>query len=468
MKDILIIADGDSAKVFLTRVSDLISPKKRFHVVFYHRKTLPDNLNDQILCYRFDPTSFIKLKSLLNTNDFSQIIIVMSNITDTKSAYENIREIDDQVHIVLHDKWSIELNDSQTSIINVHDIISNFLINYLPDIPIYATNIGLGQGEIAEFIVPSGSPFTYRYINNIEQKRWKIVALYRDHKLIIPKRNTMIMPNDSILAVGNPNVLKNVYKSINREFGQFPIPFGENIYCLIDMSEMSDEEIEKLTNDSMLLHSNLNSNKLIFRVLNARYSKALHKLKSYDTQNMQVELDFHSHDIKELIPKDIEHYFIGLSITNQKFFSKYINLLYELKIPILKVGDRGFFHIKESVVMGDELKNLEKISSIIFDISAQLKFNITLYNFEETDGSEASLIVDHFQNISKLFHQDLKIINSKSNPIRELKSRDDFLQFVPFDSKITQKKIFAIFSKKLNSLHFELDKNYQIFIPSEE
>ncbi len=468
MKNILIVASGDSAKVFLSRISDLVSKNRRFHVVYYQKKSLPGDLSEHILTYKFDPTSYVKMESLLKSHEFTQAIIIMSNITDTKATYENIRKVDEQIHIVLHDKWSIDINDSKTTIVNVHDIVSNFLMNYIPDIPIYAANIGLGQGEIAEFMIPSGSPFSYRYMYSIEQKRWKVVAIYRDNRLIIPERNDMILPNDSILAVGNPNVLKSVYKSINREFGQFPIPFGENIYCFIDMSLMRDEEIEKLTNDSMLLHSNLNSNKLIFRVYNPRYSKSLDKIKSYDSHNMCVEIDFQNIDKDDLIKQDVDRYRIGLFITNNNFFHRYIELLYNLKIPILKLGTRGFYHIKELLVMGDEAINLEKISSIIFDISAQLKLNITLYNFEESDESEREQIVEHFQNLSRLFEQNIKIVNTKSNPIRVLKDRDDFLQFIPFDHKIIQKKIFAIFSNKLNSLYFELEKNYQIFIPSEE
>jgi hypothetical protein len=468
MKNILVIADGETAKVYLSRVLDMAGSNKKFFVLYYQEKSLPKDISEQFMLYRFDPTSKVKLHALLESHEFHQIVVILSNKTDTLATYENIRSFDDRLKILLHDRWFLEFSDKNTTVVNAHDIVSNFLINHLPEIPLYATNIGLGQGEVAEFSIPFGSPFSYRYIKNIEQKRWKIVAIYREHRLILPNSKTILEPNDSILVVGNPHVLKSVYKSINREYGQFPIPFGENIYCFLDMAMMSDEDIEKLTNDSMLLHSSLNSNKLIFRVVNPRYGEILNKLKSYDTQNMQVELDFYTHEKSSLIISDVDRFEVGLFVTNQDFFNENLSLLYDLKIPILKVGKRGFFHIDEAVVMSEESEKIEKISSIIFDISSQLKLDISVYRFEESDKEESDRITEHFENLSKLFQEKIKIIDTRRNPIRELKERDNVLQFVPFDKAIKQNKIFALFSKNLNRLYFELSNNYQLFLPSED
>ena len=468
MKNILLIAHGKAAKSFIDRVMNSDLNNKKYHVVYYDEKSLPQEKSEQFLYYKFDPTSKTKLDSLLKSHEYYQTMIVLSSKSDTLATYENIRDAYPTMQIVLLDLWGLAFNDSNLTLINANDVISNIMSNYLPDIPLAAQNLGLGTGEIMEFKIPFGSPFTYRHIVNIEQKRWKIVAIFREHKLIIPTPKSILKPNDAILAVGNPNVLKSVYKSINREFGQFPIPFGENIYCYIDMLTMHEEEIEKLTNDAMLLHSNLNSNKLIFRVVNPKYSKMLNKLKSYDTKSMFVELDFYEHEIKTLLHNDMEHFLVGLVVTNKQFFNAHLTLLESLKVPVLKLGRGSFFNIKDSVVLSHDSEKVEKISSIIFDVSSQFKLGISIYEFEGEDSEQSAKIVEHFENLSKLFQGKVKVLKTKRNPIRELNGREDFLQFLPFDENIQEKSFFSFFSKNINKLHFHLSDNYQLFLPSQD
>ena len=468
MKHILLIAHGKAAKSFISRVMNTDLSNKKYHVVYYDEKSLPEEKSEQFLFYKFDPTSKSKLDSLLNAHDFHQVMLALSSKSDTQASYENIRASKPTMPIVLLDLWNLEFNDANLTLVNAHDVLSNILSNYLPDLPLAAQNLGLGRGEIMEFRIPFGSPFTYRHIKNIEQKRWNIAAIFRENKLIIPTPKSMLKPNDSILTVGNPNVLKSVFKSINREFGQFPIPFGENIYCYLDMQSMNDKEIEKITNDAMLLHSNLNSNKLVLRVVNAKYSKMLNKLKSYDNASMMVELDFYEHGIESLMHSDMEHFIVGLIVTNNRFFNDNLSLLKSLKTPVLKLGEGSIFNIKEAVIISNESEKIEKISSIIFDVSSQFKLDISIYEFEGDDRDESQKVIEHFENLSKLFQEKVKVVKTKRNPIRELSHRENFLQFLPFDEHIQEKSFFSFFSKNINKLHFHLSDNYQLFLPSQD
>ncbi len=468
MKHILLIVHGKASQAFLKRIMNTDLSNKKYHVVYYDEKSLPQERSEQFLYYKFDPTSKIKLSHLLTSQDYYQTMIALSSKSDTLATYEIIREFNTSMQIVLLDLWDLEFKDENLTVINAHDVIANIFSNYLPDLPLAAQNLGLGTGEIMEFKIPFGSPFTYRHIANIEQKRWKIAAIFREHKLILPTPKSMLKPNDSILTVGNPNVLKSVYKSINREFGQFPIPFGENIYCYIDMQRMDDAQIEKLTNDAMILHSYLNNNRLIFRVVNPTYSKMLHKLKSYDTHSMFVELDFYEHETETLIKSDMEHFLVGLIVTDMAFFNEHIALLYSLGVPVFKVGKGSVFSIKEAVVISNDSEKIEKISSIIFDVSSQFKLDLSIFEFEGEDHEESLKVIEHFENLSKLFQEKVRVVKTKRNPIRELNQRRDFLQFLPFDEDVGEKSIFSIFSKNISKLHFHLSENYQLFLPSQD
>jgi hypothetical protein len=468
MKKILIIADGITANRFLQRLISSDATNNKYYIIYYNDKTLPESKLERFIYYKFDPTSLTKIKSLLDHEDFYQCMIIAANRVDTLESYNNIRAVDKNIQLVMLDKWDLELDDSFLTILDAHDILSNIFSNYLPDFPLYAQNIGIGTGEIMELKIPFGSPYIYRHIRNIDQKRWKISAIFREHKLLLPNPSTMLLPNDSILAVGNPNVLKGVYKSIKREFGQFPIPFGENIYCYIDMKSMSDSEIELLTNDAMILHSKLNSKKLIFKVVNATFSDMLDKIKTYaSSSSMIVEFDYHRSDFETIIKDDLQDCYIGLFIVNDNFLEDNIELFYRLKVPIFKVSKKGFFTIKESVFMGSNSKIAEKVSSIIFDISSQLGSEIALFDVHLENSQEQDKIISHFQNLAKLFEKRIKVIKTKQNPILELKQRDDFLQFVVFDKSILSSKFISYFSTDIQKHYFRLKDNYQLFIPSE-
>ncbi len=467
MKKILILADGKTAQRFLQRVVSSDATNNKYFVVYNNDITLPESKTEKFIYFKFDPTSYAKLSTLLTSEDFYQCMIIMSSKIDTQESYSNIRKVYPKMQIVLIDKWDLEFNDQNLTTIDVHDNISNAFSNYLPDLPLFAQNIGIGTGEIMEFKIPFGSPYVYRHIRNIDQKRWNIAAIFREHKLLLPTPSTMLLPNDTILAVGNPHVLKGVYKSVKREFGQFPIPFGENIYCYIDMKLMSDQEIEILTNDTMILHSKLNSKKLIFKVINSKFSRVLDKIKGYESANMLVEFDFHDDDSKNIITNDIDRHYIGLIVTTKDFFNDNLKMFYKLKLPIFKVGKSGFFHIKESVFLGSDSKKAEKISSIIFDISSQLKMGISLFDVQLENSEENEKIISHFQNLAKLFDQKVKVIKTEENPILKLSDRDDFLQFVIFEKKILTPKIISYFSTDIEKHYFRFGNNYQIFIPIE-
>ena len=468
MKRILIIADGTIARTFLERIEDLDASDNIYHIVYYKESTLPSQKSDKFIYYAFDPTSFTKLSMLLEDIEFYQAMLVLGNKIDMIATYENIRKVSPILSVVIFDKWGIQFEDNNTTTVDVNERYANILSNYLPDIPLFAQNIGLGLGEIMEYKIPFGSAYVYRHVGNIEQKRWRIAAIFREQQIILPQPKTMLLPNDNILVVGNPNVLKGVYKSINRQFGQFPLPFGQNIYVILDMVEMSEKEIQKLCNDAMLLHANLNSKKLVFRILNPTYGKTLDKLKSYQqSTSMEIVLDFLSQELEDIVLQDITQYYIGLIITNKNFFKEHIDLLYLLHLPIFKIGDDGFLKIKHTVVLNRNSEKVEQLSSVIFDIASQLHIDISLIEFEPDMDDECIKIAEHFENLSKLFEEKVRIIKTKKNPIRTLMQQDDYLQLIVFDKKILKSGWLSFLSTNLEEQYVRFFDKPQLFLPYE-
>ena len=94
----------------------------------------------------------------------------------------------------------------------------------------------------------------------------------------------------------------------------FRSPFGSSIYCLIDMLNMGEKEIDELINDSLLLHSKLNSKKLHIKVINPTYSKVFEKIKSYHNHHINVMIDYFETKPRKALREDTEKPMIKISL----------------------------------------------------------------------------------------------------------------------------------------------------------
>ena len=465
MKKILILADGILAKHFLERVIDSALGDNSYYIVTYDDRTLPDREAENCKFFDFDPTSFEKL-SLVFSDDFYEVMIVVSSKIDAVASYKNIRQISKDIQIVMIDRWGLEFDDRRLYLLDSREVLASRFADYLPDMPVIAQNVGLGKGEIMEIRVPVGSSYVYRHLASIEQNNWRIAAIYRANQLILPRDSLMIQPNDIMLCIGDPNVLRSVFSSVKREVGQFPLPFGQVIYTLIDMLNMSEYEMDILINDSLLLHSKINSKRLHIKVINPTYSKMYQKIKSYDSPSISVEVDFYNSDVSNSISEDAKRLNIGLVVVNYDFFKRYAKLLFDVKKPVFKVGVWGFSNLKDAVILTSNSEDIEKESSVIFDFSIQLDLDIKLYNFDvDLQDSGENSLVEHFENLSRLYTKKVEIIDSKENPLIKLRKRKDVLQFVPFSEKVVESDLFSIFSTDMEKLYFKLADNYQLFIP---
>ena len=467
MKKILIIADGILAKHFLERVIDSTSSDNTYDVIMYNDETMPSKKPDNFTFYDFDPTSFDKIRPFLN-RDYFQIMILVTNKIDAMGSYNNIRLVNKEVQIVLLDRWEFSVQDHRLEILNSRDVLSSRFVDFLPDMPVVAQNVGIGAGEIMQIRVPIGSSYVYRHLASITQKKWKVAGIYRANKLILPRPTLMIQPNDMLLVVGDPGVLLSVYKSVKRELGQFPAPFGSSIYCMIDMKDMSSQEIDELVNDALFLHSNISSVKLHIKIVNPTYSEIFEKLKSYASSHINIEIDYHDRDVKKIMKKDLDEKDIGLIVVANRFFMKNTAMLHNSKLPVFKIGVWGFQNLKDGVVLSSSAEDIERESAAIFDISAQLDLHIKLYNFNPDEEQKKNALAEHFESLSKLFSQKVEVINTTENPLLKLRNKKDILQFVPFNKKILKSGISSVFSTDMDRLFFKLSDSYQLFIPTQE
>jgi hypothetical protein len=465
MKKILIISDGDVGAHFIQRVSQTYSSENLYYVVELKARKYEDINPARFKFYEFDPTSLYKISNLLKM-DFLQVIIAMDSVIDVENTLKNIRSLNRKLRVIVLDKWALENEDPNTVFVKSNELLSSRLLDYLPNVPVIAQNVGIGEGEIMEVLVPFGSSFVYRHIGVIEQKNWRIVAIYRNRKLVMPSRRRMIQPNDLLLLVGEPAVLKSVYRAIKRELGQFPEPFGSNLYIYIDMKVVRHDTLLDFIKRAIYVHEKFNHD-LIVKIVNPCNIPLLQDLKKLREQDIYVEIEYDNSKLKEKFFDDIKKYHIGLLLVSSQLFASHCirKMLYEAHVPVLKIANRSFSKVKDAAIILNDNRDFEKISTNIYDISEQMGFNLELYNYLHEHQENKEQVIEHYYNLATIFSKSIKVFKENENPIRTLRQKENFVQILPFTHKLTSRRISSLFSTDNELLYHRLDNYHQIFIP---
>lgn len=469
MKQILIIASGEFARHFLSQVYKIKDVVHNYRVVAKNALSVPEALQKEqnFSIEIFDPTSIERLRVVLSLAEFDRCIMIMDDEFDAKVTLENLKTLAPDLELYAADFWGLlreNKNEAHVKIVNTLALNSSRFIGFLPDSPVFAGNIGLGRGEIMELKVPVGSSFAYKKLSVLHSAKYQIPMIYRHNNYIVTSPNTRIYPNDTILVVGEPSALRAVFAEAKKQKGQFPSPFGLNIYALIDMKKMSESEISKAIRALEFLDLHIKNHKIYLRVLNPTINDEFARMKELCKRDKFEILIDYSGELN--LKRDVSENKVGLAVCSSEVFEANKAALKSLEIPVLSLGDGELKDVEKSVVISDG-EGLREESSIVFDISSQLGLDVYLYLFADTEGQKSEF-AQSYADLSKLFKQSLYIVTDESkNPILSLSGERNLLQFVPFNDRILDKKITAIFKKDLDQMYFKLGKNHQIFIPGD-
>ncbi len=468
MQKIVVIAGGNVAKRFLERLKNTPNDSLFFEIALTHAIAQPFEYPKNSSVRVFDPTSERKLKSL-SLKEARVIFVLLEDMQDARTVLEFVRGENMSSSVVAMDSGRLEqefIDKLKIKTINTADILSNMLLSFLPNTPVVAQNIGKGKGEIMEVMVPYGSRYAFRHISNIEQRNWRIAAIYRNEQLLLPKQSTMIRPLDELIILGQSNILRDVYKAIKSEVGHFPQPFGANIYFCLDVSKTSEVKIKRLVGDSILLHERLNNKRLIIKAYNINSYSSLQYLRSArEERGVIVEFDFRSGDAAEIIKNDVKRYNAGLVLCDRDGFSEEVKkTIFELKKPVLKFGKSRLFRDSYSAVVATNELNLEKISYMFFDVSLQLKLPLKIYNYDPEENDNCQTL-EHYVSLSDVYGVKLQIEKESKNFFREHKRFGNFIQFLPFTERQLSLRLRDFLTPASSGLFALLKDKHQFFIP---
>jgi hypothetical protein len=469
MKNVLILASGEIAKEFVHRVSKSRINENHYYISFSEESASTNTCMENITCINIDPTSYMRLKQVMSDKEFRVVFIVMDDKRESLYTLKNIRMIDSKILVVFVSSWGdeIPLEDENISIIDSNEIVAGNLYEKLPNVPIVAKNIGLGRGEIMEVLVPVGSSFAFRHVGAISHRKWRIVAVYRNEKQILPNPATMILPNDRLIVIGNPIVLEGVYKKINRRQGVFPEPFGRNLYLILD-SEAEKEDILLQMNEAVFLSNQLAKTKLYVRLIRINDFELVRELRVFENEHVSLLLSYEDEKILQDIDYDISQLDIGLFLLdNSLFFKKnYKEYLYDLTRPIYLFGEKSLYNIKDAIILMSDEAEMESLSSSVFDFSENLGLSLSLCDYNpEGDFEENHNIIEHYESISRLYNFKITIEQKRVNPVRELLKQEKILHIAPFSKNIRDTSFISFLSTEVSHYFLSIKKHPQLLIP---
>jgi len=171
---------------------------------------------------------------------------------------------------------------------------------------------------------------------------------------------------------------------------------------------------------------------LYVRILYPNDFTLIEKLKAYESERVTVSVCYDEDEIDRLIEYDIQEYDIGLILSSIEAFKeeKIMQVLYALRKVVYLFGDQPLHQVDEAVIlMEDDDRKMESISSTAFDVSESLGIEVCLCDFDpEGEFANRQIIVEHYETLSHIFNMEIKIETKIANPIRELSAMERVLQ----------------------------------------
>lgn len=476
MKKVVLVLDGIVSQKFLNTILEKYFSNNLYIVIVRDEGMIPNKIPSAFSFYSFDPTSKYRIESVIeNLNDISDIFILLPNVEEKIAVFNLFKELCKESRIITFEEGLSEYKNANKHerhlYIDAEQIIASQFTSRLPNVPVIPNGFGLGQGEIMEVNVPFGSAYAYRHIGSIQQSKYKIVGLYRNNNFHLATFSLVIQPQDVLLLAGDPKTLNTAYKQIKASLGQFPSPFGRDIYLYVDMKKQTPKEAIYNVKEAIFAHSQIKSTKLFIIIFNPRDFKTIDSIKELCKNDSSINLafEYREDDFLKRLAIDSEKK-IGLIIVGSELFKtrKVRRALFNTNSPVLKTANRSLKEVKTCFIsLNEEMSHSDNISPILFDIAIQTNTQICVYDFEP-DGAHQNETIKDYETLGRSLDKKIQVIKTQiKNPIFYLNELEEaVLHYIPFREEIIKANITSIFTLNTEEVFSLNNKHPQLLIPS--
>ncbi len=137
-----------------------------------------------------------------------------------------------------------EFSKYQISVIDVPRLIFLSLLNLIKggSLVRYAYGLGFEEGEIAEVTITETSPALKKPLKHLGMRNVRVVLIYRNGQVILPKGDTIVEQGDRIVVAGDPEYVKIFVEILVKGLPDFPLRWGNKLlYCSKRGRDMYEE-----------------------------------------------------------------------------------------------------------------------------------------------------------------------------------------------------------------------------------
>jgi Trk K+ transport system NAD-binding subunit len=281
------------------------------------------------------------------------------------------------------------------------------------------TNIGLGQGEIIEVTVMPTSIIAGYPVGKFSSRRWRIVAIFRGDKLILPKPRTVVKPGDRVLIVGDPKILKYIAGLIKSGEPQFPLQFG--VEELVFLPNGKDERVIK---DAKFFYENTKLQKLSIyhcQSLDKTLIELFNQSKKGEVKSKKLKLcekDFFN---------EVKGENFGLIVMPDKYKEFPLNLGIKT-LPVLVAEEtlspvmvaRGTTPIERILVPVSGSFSSLRALEVGIELSLMLNAKLSaLYVASSESDEKVNQLRERITKVSNMYKTPIEFIKRVGNPVRE-------------------------------------------------
>lgn len=181
-----------------------------------------------------DASSILTWKKI----NFDNVSCIISAIQDVDVALEISRigresfKLPKEIQIIvllMKNEKAKEFKAYNVEIVNPIDITTKTVISLVEKNFKIPQNIGLGKGEIVETTILANSHLVDRELKHFKSTRWRVSAIYRDNKFILPTKDTVLKVGDRVVISGYPSVVESIVNIFLKGVPQFPLQYGRDI-----------------------------------------------------------------------------------------------------------------------------------------------------------------------------------------------------------------------------------------------
>ena len=420
-----------------------------------------------------DASSILTWKKI----NFKNVSCVISAIQDVDVALEICRigresfKLPKEVQFIvllIKNEREEEFKNFNVEIVNPVDITAKTVISLVEKSFKIPQNVGLGKGEIVETTILANSHLVDRELKHFKSTRWRVAAIYRNGKFILPTKDTALKVGDRVVISGYPSVVESIVNIFLKGVPQFPLQYGRDIAVPFSPLNL------KIIKEAEYLRKNSKANRLQIFPWKKRYKKIIN-------EKLQEILNNQFYEIKEKPAKSYrdllypEKENIGVAVISfgltrvDKFLYKFFDFIrmkriyYNFKLKKLFMSaEKPFLVSRSSFPYTRLIVSLNSSNpAITLEIGLEL-FRISKIPLEviyitkpkelrgEIDKEELNLIKELVNDFGHIYRTKIDLVIKEGNPIKRTLS---YLEEKDY------KKVLLILS-------FDKNDKYSIFNPN--